>query len=702
MSAAVKHSDRQRRNRRRSKRTKMAFRPDIEGLRAVAVLFVLIWHAGVPWLPGGFVGVDVFFVISGFLMTSILHREQLATGRIKVMEFYARRARRLIPASLLTLAVTGLATLLVLPETRWRDIGFDIAAAGGYVVNWQLADRAVDYLARDAAPSPVQHFWSLSVEEQFYIVWPLLLVALAWVVLKTRGSANKLTFITLAVIAAASLAWSIYLTDADPGPAYFVTTTRLWELALGGLVAIAMPTMLKMPRALAVTLAWAGIAGIIATGLLLTTDVPFPGSVALIPTVSTALVIAAGPAAGSAGPVVLFANKPVQWIGGCSYSMYLWHWPVLVIGGYWLTQGLRDITLTEGVVLVALSVLPAWLSLRYVEDPVRMSRSLTESVRNSVSLAGLGIGASIAVGLIVAALIPPAPNSTYESRYVPPAGVEAEPVGAQVLGDDPRNSPAGEAVDSVPVMNPSPAQAVGDNPSVYANGCHLNFTEAVPHLCEYGVPDATTKVALIGDSHAAQWLPALQSIAADRKWKLIVSTKAACPYLDIELRPVDLNRPYDECVEWNNRITEFLTGPDKPAAVFLSYGENAARQSDLVAGARTRWAPLVAQGTRVVVIRDTPKPNTSQPECVAGHLDSLTACATPRDRALDNRDQSQPAAVAAVPGAQLVDLTDWVCPGTTCAPVIGGVIVFRDDSHMTATYAKSLEDQLDKQLAGMP
>ncbi|WP_193046318.1 acyltransferase family protein [Mycolicibacterium baixiangningiae] len=693
-----------RKRRRKRKEDKAAFRPDIEGLRAIAVLFVLIWHAGVSWLPGGFVGVDVFFVVSGFLMTTILHREHVRYGRISVAEFYGRRARRLIPASTLTLLATGLATFLVLPDTRWRDIGLDIAAAGGYLVNWRLADRAVDYLAQDTAPSPIQHFWSLSIEEQFYIFWPLLIVLLAWVIKRTGGSATAVTFAALVIIAAGSLAWSVYLTDADASRAYFVTTTRLWELALGGLVALAMPLFHKMPKMSAAALAWIGVAGILGTGFLLTTAVPFPGFIALIPTAATALVLAAGPAAGNAGPVRILANKPTQWIGGCSYSMYLWHWPVLVIGGYWITDGLREISVIEGVVLVALSVLPAWLSLKFVEDPIRRAETFVDSVKNSMALAFLGIGISVVVGLLVTAVVPRAPDA-YQSSYVPSQSDEVvaadQPMGAEVLGDDPLTSTAAALVDKVPSITPSPQAANADNPDV--NDCQLNYTQVIPKFCEYGDKESDIEVALVGDSHAGQWIPAMEAVAAERGWKLVVATKSACPYLDIAVFSDNLNRPYDECRAWNEQMGAYLTGPGKPDAVVLSYGVyNTGDRNLLISGAQARWGPLVAQGTKVIVIRDTPAPGRNVPDCVAEHGDRLTACARSRDEALAKRDQSQAAAVEAVPGVQMVDLTDWICPGSQCSPVIGGVLVFRDNTHMTATYSRSLTPQLAKRFPSVP
>lgn len=286
------------------------FRGDIEGLRAIAVTLVLLYHAGAPLLPGGFIGVDVFFVISGFLITTLLVAEMRRGGAISIAGFYARRAKRLLPASSVVLVTTGLLTWLLLPRIRWEAVAQDLLASGLYGVNWTLAGRSVDYLSQADAPSPVQHFWSLAVEEQFYVFWPLLLLVATLLVRPRWGSASskrvflrgraehgdhsltKPLMLAMTVIAVPSFAWSVYLTHGDPGPAYFVTTTRVWELAIGGAVAILAVQLSRMPKWVAAPLAWVGVAAVITTALLLTKDVPFPGSVAAIPVLGTAAVIA--------------------------------------------------------------------------------------------------------------------------------------------------------------------------------------------------------------------------------------------------------------------------------------------------------------------------------------------------------------------------------------------------------------------------
>jgi peptidoglycan/LPS O-acetylase OafA/YrhL len=235
------------------------FRPDVEGLRAIAVGTVLWFHAGLGGLSGGFAGVDIFFVISGFLITGQLVREVERTGRIALPRFYARRAKRLFPAAATVLVTTAVLTLLFLPKVAWREFGGDIAAAAAYVVNWRLAARSVDYLAEDSTASPVQHFWSLAVEEQYYIIWPVLLLALAGLIRARRWPVRTVMAAGLSAIVIPSLAWSIYLTQADPARAYFVTTTRLWELGIGALVAVGATLWTRLAPPLGAAIAWGGL-----------------------------------------------------------------------------------------------------------------------------------------------------------------------------------------------------------------------------------------------------------------------------------------------------------------------------------------------------------------------------------------------------------------------------------------------------------
>lgn len=321
--------------------------------------------------------------------------------------------RRALPSSF----IVALATALFLPRTRWVSTAWDVVASSLSGINWRLAAQSIDYLAVGEAPSPVQHFWSLAVEEQFSLVWPLLLLLATWWAQPLGGRrhyrprngreatrAVRITqslFLGLALIALPSLAWSIHLTATDAGPAYFVTTTRMWELAIGSGIAIGSAGLARIPRRAAARLGWAGLAAVVGTGFTLTTATPFPGVVALIPTLGTAAVIASGPAAGQWGPVNVLGSAPMRWIGGLSYSLYLWRWPLIVLATAILGNPL---TLPQGLGVVLASFVPAYLSRRYIEEPVRRARPLVDRPKLALRL-GLVctlVGAFSGLGLLVA------------------------------------------------------------------------------------------------------------------------------------------------------------------------------------------------------------------------------------------------------------------------------------------------------------
>src|SRR3954464_9447717 len=309
------------------------FRPDIEGLRAVAVLAVVLFHAGVPGLPGGFVGVDVFFVISGFLITGMLWREVERTGTVRLARFYGPRARRLLPAGVLVIAATAAAVAWLLPPLRARTVLGDGVASALYVANYRFAVQGTDYLAADTPPSPFQHYWSLGVEEQFYLLWPALLVGTAWLAGRRSPGARKVVAAVgvLTLVTAGSFVLSLWWTHSSPPWAYFSLPSRAWELGVGGLVALTVPAWRRLPPTVAATAGWAGLAAVLASCCLLDEGTPFPGTAALLPVLGTALLLGAGSRRTSWGPAVVLERPPVRRIGRWSYSWYLWHWPVLVL-----------------------------------------------------------------------------------------------------------------------------------------------------------------------------------------------------------------------------------------------------------------------------------------------------------------------------------------------------------------------------------
>jgi peptidoglycan/LPS O-acetylase OafA/YrhL len=668
------------------------FRPDVEGLRAVAVGMVVLYHAGLSRLPGGFVGVDVFFVISGFLITSLLIRELERTGRISLSRFYARRAKRLLPAAAIVLLATTVLTALVLPQIRWRDTGGDIVSAALYVVGWRLAGRSVDYLAEDTAPSPVQHFWSLAVEEQYYLVWPLLLILVTWWARRRGRSMGTSLSIGLALVAIPSLLWSVYQTSYQPASAFFITTTRMWELAIGGGVAIAATRLARMPRPGALLLGWIGLAAVAVAGVIFSTSTPWPGYAAALPTLGAAAVIAAGFAAGGAGPVLLLGTRPFQWVGALSYSLYLWHWPLLVAA----TAHWGDLSLKRGLAVAALSVVPAWVTYRLVENPLRHSPAISRSPRLALSLGAnfslLGVVAGL--GLVLA--LPSTTGPGDGGRFA---------LGATILSTHPRNDPAGAPVDKVSSITPDPLRATEDVPDIYHDGCQQSQASSKPVSCVYGRKDAPTTVALVGDSKAAQWLPALQILAQAKDWRIVTYSKSACAFSTASTS-LD-GRPYESCSEWNAKVLDRLTGPDRPDFVITSQvrpkaldgGANTSVDA-MVAGLRAAWGRLTAAGVDVFVLRDTPQTGMQVYACVAENSDRLTRCTYDREEGIAaSAAPTQVLAAKGMEGVHVIDMTDAICPTERCAPVIGNVLIYRQGSHLTATYVESLAPRLGEELA---
>jgi peptidoglycan/LPS O-acetylase OafA/YrhL len=360
------------------------FRPDVEGLRAVAILLVVLFHAGVPWLTGGFVGVDVFFVISGFVITGLLLREHASSGGNRLIAFYGRRSRRIIPAATLVILVTVFAAYHWLGFLTGNDTARAGRAASLFYSNFYFIHTGTNYLASQAPPSALQNFWSLSVEEQFYVVYPtiFILISLFW----RRFDIRYRLMVGLICGIGASLAWSIHQTSTNEIAAFFSPFCRAWELALGALVAVASPYLARVPTAIAMTMSWLGLMGIAAAALLYNSATTYPGSAALLPVVGTALVVAGGTAHPQLGSESLLARTPFQWMGKLSYSLYLWHWPILIVAaqyaGHPLSVGDNLLWLLGAL---GLSVVSFFL----VENPIRHARWLRRSGARSVLLGGV-------------------------------------------------------------------------------------------------------------------------------------------------------------------------------------------------------------------------------------------------------------------------------------------------------------------------
>lgn len=675
--------------------TRQRFRGDIEGLRAVAVLMVLVYHGNPAALPGGFVGVDVFFIISGFLISRLLLAEHERTGTISLRAFYARRARRLLPATAVVLLAVTAGTLLLLPRTRFAAIAEDVTASALYGMNWLLANRSVSYQALDGAPSPLQHFWSLGVEEQFYLFWPVVILIVVAVGGRLRCRLRVGLTVAFAAVAAASLVTSVVLAITDPERAYFITTTRVWELALGGLLAMFVTSKRVESRRwpLSGVAGWAGLGAIGAAAVLFSGSTVFPGWLALLPTVGAALVIGSGSVRGPRGPARLLALWPLQALGGLSYSLYLWHWPLIVFARHqW-----PALSGAQGLLVAAASVLPAYLTHRWVEKPVHTSRRIAALPRR-----GLAVGLTCTIVGVLAGF---GVQASVGSPDRPPALQTGMGSGALLTG--PTKASRVVPVEKFKSIIPDPVIAADDMPAAQNNGCQAGTNDSSAHSCTFGDRAGGTEIVLVGDSHATQLLPALELVAVARHWRIVTYLKGACPLAAVTVSLRD--RPFASCETWNRNVQEAIASGHRKALVVttssyrytvLNHGNplpKAANMAGLVTGLRASWALLAEAGIRVAVVADTPIPGLDVPECVSEHLSRLSRCAVPKAKAVP-KDAPNLTAASGNPAVDLVDLNDAICPAPLCAAVIGGVLVYRDNSHLTATYVKTLAPELDKAL----
>ncbi len=525
------------------------FRADVQGLRAVAVGLVLLYHAGVPVVGGGYVGVDVFFVISGFLITSHLVTSLRRNGRIGFADFYARRARRILPASFVVLVVTALALWAVAPPLALAGMMKDALATVTYVPNIWFAVQDTDYLA-DHAASPFQHYWSLGVEEQFYLLWPLLLVVLTR---RARGRGRQVV-VGIAALAVLSLIAGVWATWWNPSFAFFLLPTRAWELLAGGLVAAAvLQRPPRLPPVLAAAGGWLGLAAVVVAAVVFDSGTPFPGAAALLPVLGTATVIFCGSVQRPLGPTRLLSVPVLQHLGLISYSLYLVHWPLLIVPAEALG---RELSTWERLALgVGLALPLAVLLHRFVEVPARSARALIGRPPR------LTLNATAAVTVVLALLLG---GAVSRAENGPIAGASVAPAAPST----PAAPPRGTGV--VPTnLTPSLRQVDQDVPDVYDRpGCHLDTVVATVQDCRFGRRGAATRVALFGDSHAAQWLPALERLAAEGgALEIATYTKSSCP--SVGVTTVLKGVAYASCDRWRTAVIAHLTA-DAPDVVALS------------------------------------------------------------------------------------------------------------------------------------
>ncbi|WP_082947723.1 acyltransferase family protein [Mycobacterium sp. E2479] len=685
--------------------SRRGFRPDIEGLRAVAVLAVVLYHAGIPGITGGYIGVDVFFVISGFLITGLLFREASTTNTVALGRFYGARARRLLPAAAIVGTITAIGVAAVLPPLQARGVFLDGIASALYVGNYRFAVRGTDYLTPDA-PSPFQHYWSLGVEEQFYLVWPVLIIAVAWSVRRMptlRGMHTRATpyAVVLAVVAAASLTAGVVWTRTSPSWAFFSLPTRAWELAAGGLVALSLRQWRRLSPRTASIAGWGGLALVLLTCTQLDSHTPYPGIEALLPVLGTTLIVGGGAVTGGLGPGRLLCRPAMRAIGRISYSWYLWHWPVLLLMPALLGE---PAGLPARLSATAISAGLAVITLHLVENPGRFAAALRRSAKVSMVMAGGASAATACACLLLLNAIPepvghggaaPRANIVAASPIKDPAVSPQEAAVRQAFDQAREALAAAAGMRAVPSnLDPPLAEAPADKAAVFVNGCVRSWRDVGQSECATGDTASLTTVALIGDSHAAMWNPAFERLAQQRHWRLETLAKVTCPLQDLHIVSPYLGREYTECEQWRAQIMGRMNA-EHPRLIVLDmsrrYGGDFGFTSYDPAWIDTvgrTVAQLRGTGASVLVLGPAPDPHSSAPMCLSAHLDDVIACTPTKSEAIDGDGIAAEQAATLRSGGRYADLTDMFCTADRCPVIVGNTLVFRDDNHVTTEYAQ--------------
>lgn len=641
-----------------------AFRPDVQGLRALAILLVVAFHAGLP-IHGGYVGVDVFFVISGFVITGVLLRERESRASTSILSFYARRVRRILPAASLVIVVVVLASTAVLGGVLAQATAADARWATMFLANFHFAATGTNYLASQRPPSPLQNYWSLAVEEQFYLVYPALFAIVAW--LSRRGSLRRHLAMLLTIVIVASFVFSITATSSAPTAAYFSPLTRAWELALGALVALSTGFLRRIPTRLAAVASWSGLGAIIVSAISFGSGTAYPGAAVALPVVGTAMVIAAGAASPSWGAESVLRRRPVQWLALISYSLYLWHWPILTVVAE--RDNKTSLPVAEGVVLVLVSVALAAATYRLVENPVRNATPLKLRRWATVGLGAVILSTCFAVS---SALVG---SGGVESNQLAAAGLHnvcPTPSSALVAALRTRSGVAAEAPTTAPVR----ALVVGDSTACTM----LPGLEAVGAAFGIEISNAAiTGCGVVSGSISARAVDGLNEHAFTRK-------------CSAEARSVEgaaLLREHPKLVLWSSTWERTpITGPDGRTLVVGTRPWTVA----LLDRVDRRVFQFASAGARTVFLLQPPPFSAGAPS----RSDAQEHAFLAMNSVLKSYALRHPQTAA------VVDLGRVVCPtGTPCPYVVGGVVMRPDGFHYSTKSAVDVARWLMPQLAVM-
>ncbi len=671
---------------------------EVEGLRGIALTMVVVFHLFGQGRVSG--GVDVFLFISGFLLTGSLLRWAVphwavphgtvphgaVAGRpARLGARYGRTLQRLVPSAVVVLLFVAVATVLTAPRSTWVQTGHELVASALYLENWELIRSQLAYGAAGPGTSPLQHFWSLSIQGQFFLLWPLVVTALVLLARRLGVSVVVAVGVVTVVLTVASFGYAGWLNGVSHEHAYFDSFTRFWELGAGALLAIGVRRMPSLSAGWRQTLGWAGLALILVSGLVTDGARTFPGPWALVPVGGAALVLLSTGAPTRFGADRLLAVAPVRFLARISYPLYLWHWPILIV--YLTVRDNSAVGLRGAVVVFALSVAAAWLTQRWIAEPVLRRRERLTPRR--ALLTPVAVTTALVLGVGAATI-------TYEqSRAVAVVDLPSRehPGALALVPGAPAEVPFG--VEPYPAF----ADAPTDHPRVMRiDGCLQRNVRSLDHsealVCRPG-PVSTTgpRVVLAGGSHDFQWYDAIETIAERNGWDVTVIGKYGCRLA------WDNSKVPDDCRLWGDAAVQTILDLAPDVVITTSTRTRSGSPVESIVGAALpAWVKLADAGIDLVGIRDTPRFDWRVPECLERHGSDSTECGQERSSLFAERSPVLDA--AGVPGGMVqLDLTDRICAADRCEPVVGNVVVYRDDNHLTASYVRTLAPVLEEELA---
>lgn len=713
------------------------FRTDIEGLRGISVLVVVLFHLEISLFSGGFVGVDVFFVISGYLLTSLFFKEIEREKFVNVFAFFSRRVRRLLPASVLTVFGTVLIGWLVLSPFALEELIKDAFAASTYSMNFRLVHQATDYLGSQSSPSIFQHYWSLAVEEQFYLIWPFVFAGLA----KLKISREQIG-ILMGILITISFGFSVIQTEQNEIWAFFMLPTRAWEMALGALIACYKDQILLLNEKLIEILSFIGLASILIPCVLYDDFTLYPSWRAAFPVIGTALIISC---AGSTISKIL-SFKVFTSIGKYSYGWYLWHWPLICLAKrYYFQQNDLLVSFIASVVAFFMAV----ISYKVIEKPIRELKVFSTRPKKGVVLGIFLTGLSVLV-LLVAFYTRPIStiqlSSSQNETSIPEVSSSDSPEGIfepSTASEDLTNSTpvpdimSDHSQDDQEIENPTNATPVPDimneylqehqqrladgaqlqvlpdyvglggaDPKVYSDGqgCHVRVEGRTSPLCEYGDTSANRTMVLFGDSHAASWFPLFDQFSREKGWRLLSRTKSSCFVEDLRFPLYGTDLEYAECFDWKNWVVNELQENPVDLVIVVTKRKDVEILRDQFSveewqsGLVSTLNSFRSVSSDVVLVGATPLLNNHARECITSYPNNLDFCHGKFEDVVPSDYQALEIQSADDAQVKYLPTIDLVCTDVFCPVVVGNNVVYRDRQHLTKDFVLELENLISVSL----